>query len=100
MGTLSVWLVSLLFVISSAPPQAARTLEMSASSQTSGPEQSLARGESHDWQIQAAAGEFLVISIEPVAMRESDEWLSVTVTSPDGRLVYESTEPHLTPSID
>jgi CHAT domain-containing protein/tetratricopeptide (TPR) repeat protein len=78
--------------------QAAPPFDMPSTGQAV--EQSLARGASHDWQVQLTSDEFLVITLEPLDMREDDEWPLVTVTGPDGSVVYETVEPTIAPGID
>ena len=63
-------------------------------------EQPLAAGESHEWLIDLAGAEFVQITVEPVAMGQSDEWPAVTVTAPDGATVHDSVEPSVIPGID
>ena len=63
-------------------------------------EQSLARGESHEWQIDLGSAEYLAVSVEPAAPADADEWPSVALIAPGGETVYEDHEPTVAPSID
>ena len=63
-------------------------------------EQSLARGASHEWQIELGSAEYLAVSVEPAAPADADEWPSVALIGPGGETVYEDNEPTVAPSID
>src|SRR6185436_10042270 len=63
-------------------------------------EQSLARRESHEWQMELGADEFVAISVEPLAPAEADDWPLVALIAPGGEMVSERTEPTVAASID
>src|SRR5262245_22986365 len=64
------------------------------------PEQKLAPGDADEWRVDLAAGEFLVVAIEPLARGDTDEWPAVTVVAADDASVFESAEPFVTSGID
>jgi CHAT domain-containing protein/tetratricopeptide (TPR) repeat protein len=58
-------------------------------------DQPVAGGDLHEWHIDLAAAEFLQVAVEPF-----DIDLAVAAIAPDDTVVSESTEPHVTLSID
>lgn len=63
-------------------------------------EESLSRGETHEWQLTLAASEFVALAVEPVVPAELDEWPSIRVTTSDGRVVFESIEASVMPGVE
>jgi CHAT domain-containing protein len=63
-------------------------------------EEPLREGDRHDWSLALVSNELVQIVFEPVAFGEADIWPALTVSAPDGQLLYESSEPSLVPSID
>jgi CHAT domain-containing protein/tetratricopeptide (TPR) repeat protein len=63
-------------------------------------EQSLAPGDANDWQVDLAAADFLVVSVEQVYARAADDYPLITVTGPDAAKVFESTTATIAPQVD
>lgn len=56
----------------------------------------------HEWRVDLAANDFVALAVEAVGITLTDgpEWPDVRVIGPDGRVVYETSTPHATSSID